>query len=235
MMALKFETRVSDIITRTYNVKSIRFPRPNTFNYIAGQFMFVTIKNDEQQLTKHFTISSSPTENDFIEFTKKLTDHPFSIALTKSRIGDWAMIDGPYGDFTFQGEYDRVGMLSSGIGITPLRSICKYCTDTRSDTNITLLYGNHTEADIVFREELEEMQLRNRNLKVVFAINEASQTWRGYTGRIDAEMVRKEIPDYAKTFFYICGPPTMVDGMEKLLKELSIPAAQIRKENFPGY
>lgn len=232
---MKFETRVSDIITRTYNVKSIRFPRPNSFSFKAGQFMFVTIKNDEQQVTKHFTISSSPTEKDFIEFTKKLTDHPFSFALTRLKTGDWATIDGPYGDFTFEGEYERVGMLSGGIGITPLRSICKYCTDTQSETKITLLYGNRTEEDIVFRGELEEMQLRNRNMKVVFCLSETSQTWRGYKGRIDTEMVRKEMPDYAKTFFYTCGSPAMVDAMEKLLKDLSVPAAQIRKERFPGY
>jgi len=197
--------------------------------------MSVTIKNDEQQVTKHFTISSSPTETDFIEFTKKLTDHPFSLALKRLKTGDWAFVDGPYGDFTFEGEYDRIGMLSGGIGITPLRSICKYCTDTQSETKITLLYGNRTKEDIVFRQELEEMQLRNRNMKVVFCLSETSQTWRGYIGRIDIEMVRKEIPDYAKTCFYTCGPPAMVDAMEKLLKELSVPAAQIRKESFPGY
>ncbi len=231
---MKFETKVSEIIGRTYNVKSFRFLRPNTFNFTSGQFMFVTIRN-EQQLTKHFTISSSPTEKDFIEFTKKLTDHPFSISLSKSKVGDVAIIDGPYGDFTFQSEYDRVGMLSGGIGITPLRSICKYCTDTRSETKITLLYGNHTEEDIVFRHELEEMQLINRNMKVVFVLNQASQAWKGYSGRIDAEMIRKEIPEYEKTLFFTCGPPAMVDAMEKLLKELHIPKGQIRKENFLGY
>lgn len=32
---------------------------------------------------------------------------------------------GPYGDFTFQGEYEKVGMLTGGIGITPLRSMIK--------------------------------------------------------------------------------------------------------------
>lgn len=197
--------------------------------------MFVTIKTDEQKLTRHFTISSSQTETDFIEFTKKLTDHPFSLALAKSKIGDWAMIDGPYGDFTFEGEYDRVGMLSGGIGITPLRSICKYCTDTQSQTKITLLYGSRTEEDVIFREELEEMQQKNRNMRVVLCLSEAPPGWKGYFGRIDAEMVRREIPDYAKTHFYTCGPPAMVDAMEKLLKELDIPVAQIRKENFPGY
>jgi ferredoxin-NADP reductase len=234
-MALKFETKVSDIITRTNNVKSIRFPRPKSFSFLAGQFMLVTIKTDERQLAKHFTISSSPTEKDFIEFTKKLTDHPFSLALTRSRVGDWAMVDGPYGDFTFEGEYDRVGMLAGGIGITPLRSICRYCTDTRSQAKITLLYGSRTEEDIVFRGELEEMQRKNRNMRVVFCLSEAPQNWSGYSGRIDAEMIRREIPDYLDTIFYTCGPPAMVDSMEKLLKELNIPAVQIRKENFPGY
>jgi ferredoxin-NADP reductase len=48
-------------------------------------------------------------------------------------------------------------------------------------------------------------------------------------------MIRREIPDYAKTIFYACGPPAMVDTMEKLLKELNIPTAQIKRENFSGY
>lgn len=232
---MKFETRISDIITRTYNVKSYRFPRPCAFTYKSGQFMFVQIKSGKQKFTKHFTISSSPTEIDFLEFTKKLTDHPFSIALARSRIEDWAIIDGPYGDFTIEGTPERVGMLSGGIGITPLRSICKYGTDTKSETKITLIYGNHTEEDIVFREELEDMLQNNRNMKVVFTLSEASQTWKGYTGRINAEMIRKEIPDYEKTLFYTCGPPAMVDIIMNLLKELHIPTTQIKKENFPGY
>jgi ferredoxin-NADP reductase len=232
---LKFETRVSDIIARTYNAKGFRFPRPDSFDYVAGQFMFVTIKNREQELTRPFSISSSPTEAGWIEFTKRLTEYPFSLALTRLRIGDWAMIDGPYGNFTLDYRLDKVGMLAGGIGITPMRSICKYCTDTESQVKITLFYGNRTEEDIVFRDELEKMEEKNTNIEVIFVIDRASRNWTGYLGKIDAEMIRKEIPDYAKTFFYTCGPPAMVDAMEKLLKELSIPAAQIRKENFIGY
>jgi ferredoxin-NADP reductase len=197
--------------------------------------MFVQIKSGEKKIYKHFTISSSPTETDFLEFTKKITDHPFSIALSRSKIEDWATIDGPHGDFTIEGTPERVGMLSGGIGITPLRSICRYCTDIKSETKITLLYSNHIEEDIVFREELEDMQKESRNMNVVFTLNEASPAWKGYKGRIDAEMIRKEIPDYEKTLFYICGPPAMVHAIEKLLKELKVPKAQIMKENFPGY
>jgi ferredoxin-NADP reductase len=232
---MKFETKVKEILLRTNNVKSFRFPRPPSFVYKAGQFMFVTIKIGEEKAQKHFTISSSPTETEFLEFTKKLTGHSFSDALDALEVGDWAKLDAPYGNFTFEGEFQKIGMLSGGIGITPLRSICKYCTDMRLDTEIILLYGNRTEKDIVFRKELEEMQEQNKNLKVVFTVSRPGESWRGYTRRIDTDMIEKEIPDFLERVFFICGPPAMVEGMENLLKDLNIPQENIKKENFPGY
>lgn len=232
---MKFETRVMDLIQRTYNVKSFRFPRPVSFDYKPGQYMFITIKSGQEQMKKPFSISSSPTEEGFIEFTKKLTDHPFSSALATMKVGDWAAGDGPYGNFTFTGEFDKVAMLSGGVGITPMRSICKYCTDTRSKAKITLLYGNRTEKGIVFQEEFEEMQKLNKNLKVVFTVDEASEQWTGRTGGIDAEMIKKEIPDYLKTVFYTCGPPAMVETIERLLRTMRIPEKQIKTESFQGY
>ena len=235
MANMEFETKVKEILLRTHNVKSFRFPRPPSFDYKAGQFMFVTIKIGEGEERKHFTISSSPTEREFVEFTKKLTGHSFSNALDALKAGDWMKIAGPYGNFTFEGELPKIGMLSGGIGITPLRSICRYCTDMRLDTKITLLYGNRSEKDIVFRKELEEMQEQNSNLRVVFTVSEVSESWTGYAGRINAEMIVKETPDYKERTFYICGPPAMVEAMENLLKDLNIPQEKIRKENFPGY
>jgi len=82
-----FEAVVDDVIQRTHNVKSFRFSRPSSFNYKPGQFLFVTLKEGEEELKKHFTLSSSPTE-DFIEFTKKLTGHRFSNLLDSLQVGD---------------------------------------------------------------------------------------------------------------------------------------------------
>jgi ferredoxin-NADP reductase len=198
--------------------------------------MFISIKNAKgETLKKHFTISSSPTETDHLEFTKKLTGSTFSDTLNSMKSGDWTKIDGPNGDFTFTGEHPKIGLLSGGIGITPLRSICKYCTDKKLGTDIVLLYGNRTEQDIVFREDLEQMQTENKNLKAVFTISEPTSTWKGHTGRIDEEMIKQEIRDYAERTFYTCGPPSMVEAMKNLLKKLKIPRKQIKTEDFPGY
>jgi ferredoxin-NADP reductase len=197
--------------------------------------MMVTIKSGENMLTKPFSISSSPTEKDHIEFTKKLTGHEFSNALDGFKVGGWAEIDGPYGSFTFEGEYGKLCMLSGGVGITPLRSICKYCTDLKLDVSIVLIYGNRTEKNIIFREDLEQMQRQNKNQRVVFTLDEPGSGWSGETGVINAGIIKRNAPDYTERDFYTCGPPAMVQAMTNLLKSLTVPEKQIRTENFAGY
>ncbi|MFX0067553.1 MAG: ferredoxin--NADP reductase [Promethearchaeota archaeon] len=232
---MEFETTVKDIILRTYNVKSFRFPRPRTLDYKPGQFMFVTIKRGQEEMRKHFSISSSPTESNFIEFTKKLTGSEFSNALDALEIGDWTKIDAPYGSFTFEGEFKKIAILSGGIGITPFISMCRYAADMQLNTEITILYGNVTERDIAFRKELIEMQKQNKNLKIVFVLSNPDKDWNGLTGFITSEIVKREIPDYLDRFFYTAGPPGMIKAMERLLEEIGLSKDQIRMEYFAGY
>ncbi len=232
---MRFETSVIQKIQRTQNIISIRFNKPKDFEHIPGQFMFIKLKSGGKELEKHFTISSSPTEQDYIEVTKKLTGDEFANALAALKVGDKVTINAPFGDFTFKGEYDKIGMFSGGIGITPLHSMIRYCTDNKLNTNIVLLYSNRTENDIAFKNELLELQRQNRNFKVINTITQPDKGWKGLTGRINKEMVQKEIPDYMERVFYICGPPKMVDAMVGVLKEMNVSDEQIKQEYFPGY
>jgi ferredoxin-NADP reductase len=231
---MKFETELVEIIGRTQDVKSFRFSSPSSFQYKAGQFMFVTISTEEDELRKHFTLSSSPTE-EFIEMTKKLTGSSYSNALDSLQIGEKVKINAPYGKFTFNKKIKKMAMLSGGIGVTPLRSMSKYSTDLQLENDIILLYGNNTLEDIAFKEEFDHLQKENHYLKVVHTLNKPPSNWKGYTGYIDAEMIIKEVPNYKTRVFYICGPPTMVKTMKKVLQELNIPLEHIKTENFSGY
>jgi ferredoxin-NADP reductase len=232
---MKFEINIKEIIPRTADVTSYRFPRPQELTYKPGQYFFTTIKQGDKELTKHFSFSSSPTEKDYFEFTKKLTDHEYSMALKAAKVGDWARIDAPYGQFTFEGEYPKIALLAGGIGITPFISICKNATENRLNSEITLLYGCRTEKDIAFKQELEKLQEQNKNLKIVFIVNEASSQWKGATGVINAELIKKELPDYKDNIFYVCGPPPMVKAMETLIEGIELPKAQLKLEYFTGY
>jgi ferredoxin-NADP reductase len=232
---MKFETKFQEIIPRTHDVTSFRFPRPANLDYKPGQFLFITLKQGEKELSKHFSFSSSPTEEDHIEFTKKLTDHEYSLALKAAQVSDWARIDAPYGQFTFVGEYTKIALLCGGIGITPFMSICKNANDKGLSNKITLFYGCRTENDLVFREELEELAEKNKNLKLISIINQPTEHWKGQTGIINAEMVKQELPDYKENMFYTCGPPPMVEAMEKLVESLGLPKEKLKREYFTGY
>ena len=236
---ITFETEILDIIQRTHNVKSFRFRIEEDVDFKPGQFYFVTIKIDGRERTKHFSFSNSPTEKGYVEFTKRITDSEFSQALERLKAGDWARLKMPYGSFTFEGEYEKIAFLSGGIGITPIRSICKFATDTMLPTDMVLLYGNNREEDIIFRQDLDGMASVNKNLRIVYTLTSSDidrKIWKGRTGYINDTMIREEIPDYKERIFYICGPPRMVESLIDILKnKLSIKQDKIRTENFVGY
>lgn len=232
---MRFETEFSEIIPRSQDMVSCRFPRPDELSYRPGQYMLVTIRSGDKEVTHPFSFSSSPSERDNIEFTKKLTESEYSKALKASKPGSWARIDAPYGTFTFEGEHEKVLLLAGGVGITPFRSICRYCTDKRLNSSIILLYGCRNENEIAFKMELEDMQRQNPNLKVVFILNEASSHWKGLVGFINADLVKTQVPDYHERIFYACGPPGMVKAMETLVASMGLPLTKLKLEVLAGH
>ncbi len=232
---MKFETTIQQIIPRTHDVTSFRFPRPQGLEYKPGQYFFVNIKQDGKELTHHFSFSSSPTQKDFFEFTKKITDHEYSTALKNAKVGDWARIDAPYGKFTFEGEYPKIVLLAGGIGVTPFVSICKNAADKHLDCKITLFYGCRSEADMAFREEFEAMAAVNKNFRAVMTLSQASPQWKGLTGNISADLIKQVLPDFREQVFFACGPPPMVQAMSALVEGLGLPKEQLKLEYFTGY
>lgn len=236
---IQFETKVVDIIQRTENAKSFRFKPKEGADFRAGQFFFVGIKVDGEERAKHFSFSNSPTEKGYIEFTKRITQSPFSKALEELKKGDWAKIKMPYGSFTLEGDRGKAAFLSGGIGITPIRSMCKFATDMKLPLDLALIYGNNKEEDIIFREDFDRMQADNKNLRVLYTLTSPDidkNRWNGKTGYIDDKMIRDELPDFKDRAFYVCGPPKMVESMVGMIKnKLGIRESKIILENFTGY
>lgn len=232
---MKFQANVSEIIQRSEHVKSFRFKRPENFDYKAGQYIVVTLDINGKSVSKPFSLSSSPTEKDHLEFTKKLTGHEFSNALDSMKAGHAFDINGPFGKMTYEGQYGKIALLSGGIGVTPMRSICRYCTDMAVDTDVVLICSDRSEKDMVFWKELTEMIRHNPHLRVFQTLTRASESWTGCRERINESLIRKELPDYATREFYVCGPPSMVESLMEVLHSLGVPDVMIKKESLIGY
>lgn len=53
----------------------------------------------------------------------------------------------------------NVGLISGGVGITPILQLVRHIVKNPADkTNMTLVFANQTEDDILVRKELEEVE-----------------------------------------------------------------------------
>lgn len=234
----QFESEFAEIIQRTYNVKSFRFPiRIESAPYQSGQFFFLTIRINGQEAVHHFTISSSPTDQGYIEFTKRITQHDFSQALDKMPLGSWARLQGPEGNFTLPEEGNRIAFLTGGIGITPVRSMLRYIVHQKLNYDIVLLYGNGGVEDIVFRDELDEAAATYSSIKVHHILSgpDIPPDWKGKTGLISKDLIIEMVPDYRERLFYMSGPPTLVMTLVERLSALKVPQEHIMRDSFTGY
>ncbi len=219
-------------------------------DYIAGQFAFFDIggvNNDPKGPIRHFTISSSPTEN-FIMFTTRIRDSPYKKRLSTLEKGAKVKVRGPEGQFVLHEDYSKAAVfLSGGIGVTPFRSMIKYATDRQLPLKIVMFNSNRNPNNILFKKEFDDWTTMNKNLKIIYTVSEdkndehqptTSNDWKGEYGRIDKAMILKYLDNSLlnNSIFYICGPPSMLKAMQSLLREeLEISDERIKVEEFTGY
>jgi glycine betaine catabolism B len=226
-------------------------PTPPLLDYIAGQFAFFDIGgvyNDPKGPIRHFTISSSPTEN-FIMFSTRIRDSPYKKRLSTLEEGAKVKVRGPEGQFVLHQDYSKPAVfLSGGIGVTPFRTMIKYATDKQLPVKIVMFDSNRNRNNILFKKEFDDWAKINKNLKIIYTISDDEQheqslsttnDWKGEYGRINKAMILKYLDGNVlnNSIFYICGPPGMLKAMQALLQEddLNIPKERIKVEEFTGY
>jgi ferredoxin-NADP reductase/nitrite reductase/ring-hydroxylating ferredoxin subunit len=249
-LQLRLVEKVSHEGTDVMSFKFSRSDDQNYLNYKAGQYSIVDLgtKEDPKGPIRSFTISSSPTEKDYILITTRIRDTPFKQKLSKLEKGTAVKITAPAGEFTLPQDYSEpVVFLSGGIGVTPFRSMIKYATDKQLPLKITMFDSNRNQSNILYKEEFESWAGLNKNLKIVYTITEeegetlpssTALEWKGEKGRIDKSMLARYLSknEMNDSIFYICGPSAMLNAMQKLLsEEIRIPADRIKVEEFIGY
>jgi ferredoxin-NADP reductase/nitrite reductase/ring-hydroxylating ferredoxin subunit len=225
-------------------------------DYTAGQYAFFDIggvHNDSRGPIRHFTISSSPTE-DFVMITTRIRDTPYKKRLSSLEEDTIVKVRGPQGKFVLHVDYSKPAVfLSGGIGVTPFRSMIKYAKDKQLPIKIVMFDSNRNQENTLFKREFDEYVNINRNLKIVYTITEEEeqgaqdttlsssptrQQWTGERGRIDKDMLTKHLTDdeIQNSIFYTCGPPGMIKAMQDIIQnDLKIPKDRIKVEEFTGY
>lgn len=224
--------RFIERVPRTSHVNSYRFTRPPGFSFQAGQYVIVGLGH-EGMLVHPLSFSHEP-QQDFLEFTKRMTGSAYSQYLEGLYPGDEVIMKGPNGDFSMQGIANDIVCLAVGIGITPILSMLLDAASRYDRRRITLIYGNVDDENIAFFDELQKISLPG--FRVVHVLQCSSEKIQAQLGRIDSKVIRSEITvDLQAATFLISGPPIIVREMEEQLALLGVSSSRIRVERFLGY
>jgi NAD(P)H-flavin reductase len=155
----------------------------------------------------------------------------FTGTIGKTRIGDQARIEGPFGRFSLV-NYPAQSLLfiAGGVGITPMISMLRYLRYTGDTRPAVLIYGNKKEEDILFRDELSGMP---EHVSVVHVLSAPESNWQGPTGYVATDLIRREAGNLLEQAdVFLCGPPVMMDKVLESLKELGVAGGRIHYQRF---
>ena len=148
---------VTDIRVDTPDVKTFRvvgLDGKKVFEHIPGQCAMLSVPGVGEGM---FSITSSPTNEEFMEFSIKKCGCLTSW-LHMMDVGQQITIRGPYGNgFPVESALKGKDLLfiAGGIGLAPLRSVINYVRDKKDNYgSVHIIYGSRSADDLVDYQEI---------------------------------------------------------------------------------
>jgi predicted ferric reductase len=192
----------------------------------AGQFMLWRFITKGRWWQSHpFSLSAIP-DGDSLRLTVKAAGD-FSSAIGTLEPGTRVFAEGPFGVFTSAARRRRRAVLiAGGIGITPLRTLFE---ELSALTDVTLIYRVISRSDIIFEEELRDIE---RRTGATLHLLVGDHHTRKGAALLGPQNLVNLAPEIADSDVYICGPAAMMDATRQALDQLGIPEEQIHDERF---
>eukprot|EP01041_Mallomonas_annulata_P014922 gene14922-31682_t len=242
----------------SHDVRRFRFALQSDQHVLGlpiGQHISFRYTDGEGKLVQRsYTPVSSDNDVGYVDFVIKVyfaNVHPkfpdggkMSQYLYNMKIGDAMEMKGPKGHLEYMGKglikinkrqiitdykVKKLGMVAGGTGITPmLQVITAILEDPLDTTEISLIFANQTEEDILLRQELDDLSSKNSKFKVWYTLDRPSDNWAYSSGFINADMCRVHLPPSGpQTLLLVCGPPPMIKfACEPAFRELGFEEEQ---------
>jgi ferredoxin-NADP reductase len=241
----RLQLAVSEIRDETKTTRTFRLaPAPGSETrtlpwFRAGQYLSLKANVDGARISRPYSISSAPFESSgpdgFYEISIRrveggfYTDHIWGTW----QVGTQVESSGPVGLFYHEPLRDsrKIVGLAGGSGVTPFRSMAREIVFGDLDAELLLLFGSSDEEDILFRDELGELESRSEGkIRVVHVLSCEVVSLEGCEqGFITAELIGR-YADVERDSFFVCGPEMMYRFLDAELAKLSLPRKRVRRE-----
>ncbi len=243
-MSSFYKLSIKEIIKETADAVSILFNVPEElkshYTFVAGQYVNLKVTLDGQEIRRAYSICSAPKSGELRIAVKAVKNGFFSkFANEKLAVGNVIEVGTPEGKFTFEPKTDRqknYAAFVAGSGITPVFSILKSVLEEEPNSTFVLVYGNKSEKDTIFHNQLHDLQLQYVGRLFVQNVYSQSTADNALLGRIDHTTVnfilKNKHAEMEFSKFYLCGPEEMINLVSNTLKENNISDSDIKFELF---
>lgn len=233
---------IKNRIQETADAVSLVFEVPENlktnFSFKAGQYITLKATINGSEIRRAYSICSAPESGELKVAIKTVDNGIFSTyATSQLKVGDVLEVHEPEGKFVLEPTRSNnyLGM-AAGSGITPVLSIIKAVLQQEPSSSFTLIYGNKSSEETMFKAELDALSITydsRFNLHYVFSRqNEEGSLF----GRIDKGHTNYFIKNIYKNWsfktVFLCGPEEMIKTVSTTLKENRYKESQILFELF---
>lgn len=209
------QIKIKSIEQVTHNVKSFRCERPKDYKFTPGQATEVSIaKEGWEDKARPFTFTSLNKEED-LKFTIKIYEDHKGVTeqIGKLKEGDHFIVRDIWGAIEYKGPGT---FIAGGAGVTPFIAILRDLNESGKIEKNRLLFANETDKDIILKEEFDTIL----GDKAQYIITDQKDTdyQHAYLNR---DLLKSKIKSLDQ-YFYVCGPPKMIDAVVDALKEIGV-------------
>ena len=208
----------------------------------------VTANNDDDCF-RAYSMANHPAEGNIVMLNVRIATPPPALwndvppGIASSYIfnlkpGDMVTISGPFGEFFAKDSNREMVYIGGGAGMAPLRSHLFDLLDTQNtDRKISFYYGARSMREMFYHEDFLKLEKEHPNFTYTVALSEpmAEDNWEGPTGFIHQavhDLYLKNHEDPTEIEYYMCGPPMMIDAVDKMLYDLGVESEMIDYDKF---
>ncbi|KAK9390362.1 hypothetical protein V1515DRAFT_590110 [Lipomyces mesembrius] len=227
----EFELKEKTILS--HNTGIYRFGLPNSNDMLGlpiGQHVSIAAMIDGKEIVRSYTPISSDDDRGYFDLLiKSYPTGNISKYVAGLQVGQTIRVRGPKGNMVYRpGLVRSFGMIAGGTGITPMLQIVRAVLKNPEDkTEISLIFANVAEEDILLKDDLDELAATHENFTVHYVLNSPKEGWTGGVGFVTPDMIKAWCPPPAKDIkILLCGPPPMISVMKKATAELGYDKAR---------
>lgn len=207
----------------------------------AGQYISVAVHLAELNLRqiRQYSLSDSSDKNTYrITVKRENADEHKPKGNVSNwihqhvKVGSLLEISHPCGNFTPKlFEQTPIGLISAGVGITPMLSIFNTLAVSKSDRPVLFAHAARSQNHIAHFAEIINTKTLLANAELAFFLNEVDGT---NPHQIEGRMNLNNLVTaaYQDAVYYICGPQAFMDEQRDALLALGNNANNIHREVF---